>query len=138
MICLRSSIQRYTITSKDPSIETPKNAAIYNSAPQGIQPEKKRRDASFSAQHHYHPRRSNIDDLLTSLLLLPPGSADVQSTSFPLTPIMLIFVIAGTKATDHADWLTAKVLNGTIVTRFLERSLSEGRVNGALPLIVSE
>jgi hypothetical protein len=51
---------------------------------------------------------------------------------------MLIFVIAGTKAMDHADWLTAKLLKGTMVTKFCERSLSEGRVNGALPLMVSE
>jgi hypothetical protein len=68
-------------------------------------------DIYTASTQHYHPRRSNIDDLFTSLLLLPPGSADVQSTSFPLTPIMLIFVIAGTKATDHADWLAAKALN---------------------------
>jgi hypothetical protein len=95
-------------------------------------------DPNCAQHHHYHPRRSNIGDLLTSLLLLPPGSADVQSTSFPLTPIMLILVIAGTKAIDHAAWLTEKLLKGTMVTIFFERSLSDGRTNGALLLMVSE
>jgi hypothetical protein len=73
-----------------------------------------------------------------SLFLLPPGSALVQSIN-PLwsTPIMLILVIALTKARSQAPLLSAKVLNGSIVSGFCAMLLSEGSVKGALPLLVS-
>ena len=76
---------------------------------------------------------------MTSRLLLPPGSAEVQSIRPRLeTPIMLILVIAGTKAIFQRFWDRAKVFMERPVTRLLARALSEGRVNGARPLSVSE
>ena len=64
----------------------------------------------------YHLRRSKMLLLRTSLVLLPPGSALVQSMS-PLlsTPNMLIFCIALTNAASHMLLLSANALNGTAV-----------------------
>ena len=51
---------------------------------------------------------------------------------------MLILVIALTKAASQAPLLSAKVVKGTMVRGCWATLLSEGRVNGALPLLVSE
>lgn len=57
--------------------------------------------------------------LLTSLFLLPPGNALVQSIiSLLSTPSMLIFFIALTKAASQARLLTAKEAKGRAVNGF--------------------
>ena len=87
----------------------------------------------------YHPNLSNIPAPLTSLFLLPPGNAPVQSTN-PLesTPNIPIFSIAGTKALSHAPLLTANVFIGIPVTKCFAIFPSLPIVMGAFPLIVSE
>jgi hypothetical protein len=92
-----------------------------------------------NASPAYQLNLSNNPLLLTSLFLLPPGSALVQSTMSPAsTPNMLSLLIALTNATSHAPLLTENVLNGTVVSGFCAMFLSAGSVKGARPLRVSE
>jgi hypothetical protein len=87
----------------------------------------------------YHPNLSNSPLLLTSLFLLPPGSALVQSTMSPAsTPNMLILLIALTNATSHTPLLNEKELKGTVVRGCCAMFLSAGSVKGARPSRVSE
>lgn len=77
--------------------------------------------------------------LFTSLFLLPPGSALVQSIKFvSSTPSMLILTIAPTKAESHMPLLAAKVEKGMAVRGFCAMLLSDSSVKGAEPRLVSE
>lgn len=77
--------------------------------------------------------------LFTSLFLLPPGSAEVQSIK-PLwfTPSMLSLSMAGTNARFQAPWLAANVFIEVPVKKLFAMFLSLGIVTGARPVMVSE
>jgi hypothetical protein len=110
---------------------------------QEVTKKKKYRNAQKCGHHAYYPvyhlKRSKMLLLLTSRLLLPPGSALVQSIKFLFsTPSMLILTIAPTNAESHKPLLAAKVEKGIAVRGFCAIFLSDSRVNGALPLLVSE
>jgi hypothetical protein len=89
--------------------------------------------------HFYHFNLSQTPLLLTSLLLLPPGNALVQSIS-PLssTPNILIFCMALTNAASHAPLLTENVVKGIAVSGCCATFLSDCIVKGAFPRLVSE